>query len=94
MRLHPVTGLGFDVHPLVSGRRCVLGSRDPSPKGLLGHSDADVLCHAVSDAVLGALSLGDIGKWFPGDPRFKDARSRISRRIFGRKRERFQKSFT
>lgn len=73
----PVTGLGFDVHPLVSGRRCVLGGVEiPSPKGLLGHSDADVLCHAVSDAVLGALSLGDIGKWFPpGDPRFKDARS-------------------
>ena len=50
----PVTGLGFDVHPLVSGRKCILGGVEiPCNKGLLGHSDADVLCHAVADAVLG-----------------------------------------
>ncbi|HHY12162.1 MAG TPA: 2-C-methyl-D-erythritol 4-phosphate cytidylyltransferase [Firmicutes bacterium] len=73
----PVMGFGFDVHPLVPGRRCVLGGVEiPSQKGLSGHSDADVLCHAVADAVLGALSMGDIGKWFPpGDPEFQDAKS-------------------
>jgi 2-C-methyl-D-erythritol 4-phosphate cytidylyltransferase/2-C-methyl-D-erythritol 2,4-cyclodiphosphate synthase len=73
----PVTGFGFDVHPLVHGRKYVLGGVEiPWPKGLLGHSDADVLCHAVADAVLGALSLGDIGKWFPPeDSRFRDASS-------------------
>jgi 2-C-methyl-D-erythritol 4-phosphate cytidylyltransferase/2-C-methyl-D-erythritol 2,4-cyclodiphosphate synthase len=72
-----VTGFGFDVHPMACGRKCVLGGVEvPSPKGLVGHSDADVLCHAVVDAVLGALSMGDIGKWFPPeDPRFRDARS-------------------
>ena len=62
---------------LVHGRKYVLGGVEiPWPKGLLGHSDADVLCHAVADAVLGALSLGDIGKWFPPeDSRFRDASS-------------------
>jgi 2-C-methyl-D-erythritol 4-phosphate cytidylyltransferase/2-C-methyl-D-erythritol 2,4-cyclodiphosphate synthase len=73
----PVTGFGFDVHPLVDGRKCILGGVElPWSRGLSGHSDADVLCHAVADAILGALAMGDIGKWFPpGDPRFRDARS-------------------
>lgn len=73
----PAVGLGFDVHPLVTGRRCVIGGVDiPSEKGLLGHSDADVLCHAVMDSVLGALSEGDIGQWFPDDdPKYRDASS-------------------
>ncbi|KPV44173.1 2-C-methyl-D-erythritol 2,4-cyclodiphosphate synthase [Alicyclobacillus ferrooxydans] len=70
-------GLGFDVHRLVEGRRLVLGGVEiPSPVGLDGHSDADVILHAVMDAVLGALALGDIGHYFPNtDPRFKDADS-------------------
>ncbi|MGI6627127.1 MAG: 2-C-methyl-D-erythritol 4-phosphate cytidylyltransferase [Bacillota bacterium] len=72
-----VTGFGFDVHPLVSGRKCILGGVEiPFDKGLSGHSDADVLCHAIADAILGALGMGDIGKWFPpGCPESKDARS-------------------
>lgn len=66
-------GTGYDVHRLVPGRRLVLGGLEiPYPKGLLGHSDADVLLHAVSDALLGAAALGDIGKHFPdSDPRFE-----------------------
>lgn len=70
-------GQGFDVHQLVEGRKCIIGGVDiPFPKGLLGHSDADVLLHTISDAILGALALGDIGKHFPDtDPRFKDADS-------------------
>ncbi|MBO9606694.1 MAG: 2-C-methyl-D-erythritol 2,4-cyclodiphosphate synthase [Paenibacillaceae bacterium] len=70
-------GNGFDVHALVEGRKCIIGGVDiPYEKGLLGHSDADVLLHAISDAILGALALGDIGKHFPDtDPRFKDADS-------------------
>jgi 2-C-methyl-D-erythritol 2,4-cyclodiphosphate synthase len=59
-------GQGFDVHPLVAGRRCIIGGVDiPYEKGLLGHSDADVLLHAITDAVLGAAGLGDIGRLFP-----------------------------
>ena len=59
-------GHGYDVHKLVEGRRLILGGVDiPYEKGLLGHSDADVLLHAVADALLGALALGDIGKHFP-----------------------------
>lgn len=59
-------GHGYDVHKLVSGRKCIIGGVDiPSELGLLGHSDADVLLHAVSDALLGAAALGDIGKHFP-----------------------------
>ena len=59
-------GHGYDVHRLVEGRRLVLGGVDiPYEKGLLGHSDADVLLHAISDALLGAAALGDIGKLFP-----------------------------
>ncbi|WP_274318824.1 2-C-methyl-D-erythritol 2,4-cyclodiphosphate synthase [Paenibacillus qinlingensis] len=59
-------GNGFDVHQLVEGRKCIIGGVTiPYEKGLLGHSDADVLLHAISDAILGALGLGDIGKHFP-----------------------------
>lgn len=70
-------GQGFDVHQLTEGRRCIIGGVDiPYEKGLLGHSDADVLLHAISDAILGALGLGDIGKHFPDtDAAFKDADS-------------------
>ena len=72
-------GIGYDVHPLVEGRKCILGGVDiPHDKGLEGHSDADVLMHAICDAVLGALGLGDIGHFFPNtDPRWKGAPSRI-----------------
>ncbi len=71
-------GHGYDVHKLVEGRKLILGGVEiPYQKGLLGHSDADVLLHAVSDALLGAAALGDIGKHFPDtDPAFKDADSR------------------
>ena len=59
-------GVGYDVHRLVEGRRLILGGVDiPYGKGLLGHSDADVLLHAISDALLGAAALGDIGQHFP-----------------------------
>jgi 2-C-methyl-D-erythritol 4-phosphate cytidylyltransferase/2-C-methyl-D-erythritol 2,4-cyclodiphosphate synthase len=70
-------GTGYDLHRLVPGRRLVLGGvQIPSPVGALGHSDADVVCHSVTDAILGALALGDIGRHFPDtDPRFKDADS-------------------
>jgi 2-C-methyl-D-erythritol 2,4-cyclodiphosphate synthase len=66
-------GYGWDVHRLVVDRALVLGGvRIPAPMGLLGHSDADVLLHAVTDAVLGALALGDIGRWFPNtDPTYQ-----------------------
>ena len=71
-------GSGYDVHRLVEGRRCRIGGVDiPFEKGLLGHSDADVLIHAVADAILGALALGDIGVHFPDtDQAYKDADSR------------------
>jgi len=70
-------GVGYDVHPLVSGRRLVLGGvAIPFEKGLDGHSDADVLVHAIVDALLGASGLGDIGLHFPSsDPRYKDVSS-------------------
>lgn len=70
-------GHGYDVHRLVPGRRLVLGGVDiPFEKGLLGHSDADVLVHAVMDALLGAAALGDIGKLFPdSDPAYAGADS-------------------
>ena len=70
-------GMGYDVHRLVEGRRLILGGVDvPYEKGLLGHSDADVLLHAVSDAILGAAALGDIGTHFPDtDEQFKGADS-------------------
>ena len=70
-------GIGYDLHRFVEGRKLVLGGVEiPYIKGLLGHSDADVLLHAITDAVLGALSLGDIGELFPDtDPEYKDADS-------------------
>jgi 2-C-methyl-D-erythritol 2,4-cyclodiphosphate synthase/2-C-methyl-D-erythritol 4-phosphate cytidylyltransferase/2-C-methyl-D-erythritol 2,4-cyclodiphosphate synthase len=70
-------GLGRDLHPLVSGRTFILGGVSiPAEKGELGHSDGDVLAHAVIDALLGAAGLGDIGELFPpSDPAFKDADS-------------------
>lgn len=59
-------GHGYDVHRLIEGRKCIIGGVDiPCDKGLLGHSDADVLTHAIMDALLGAAALGDIGHWFP-----------------------------
>lgn len=72
-------GHGYDVHRLVEGRKCIIGGVDiPHSKGLLGHSDADVLVHAVMDAIIGALCLGDIGKLFPdNDPAYKDADSLV-----------------
>ena len=70
-------GYGYDVHRLVEGRKLILGGVDiPFEKGLLGHSDADVLLHAVTDALFGAAALGDIGSHFPDtDPRYKGADS-------------------
>lgn len=70
-------GLGYDIHRLVKGRRLILGGvAIPHPKGLLGHSDADVLCHAIADSLLGAAALGDIGRHFPDtDKRYKDISS-------------------
>ena len=72
-------GHGFDVHAFAEGRRCILGGVDvPSERGLLGHSDADVLAHALADAVLGAARLGDIGKLFPDtDPAYEGAASMV-----------------
>jgi 2-C-methyl-D-erythritol 2,4-cyclodiphosphate synthase len=72
-------GQGFDVHQLVEGRPLIIGGvRIAHPLGLLGHSDADVLLHAITDAVLGALGEGDIGKHFPDtDPAYKDADSAV-----------------
>ena len=72
-------GIGYDVHALVEGRKLILGGVEiPHPKGLEGHSDADVLMHAICDAILGALGEADIGHFFPNtDPRWKGARSRI-----------------
>ncbi|MCG8334933.1 MAG: 2-C-methyl-D-erythritol 2,4-cyclodiphosphate synthase [Proteobacteria bacterium] len=70
-------GIGYDVHRLIAGRRLILGGVDiPHEKGLLGHSDADVLVHSIMDAMLGALALGDIGKHFPDtDTSYKNADS-------------------
>ena len=70
-------GTGYDVHRLVEGRKLILGGVEiPYEKGLLGHSDADVLVHAVMDALLGAAALGDIGGHFPdSDPRYEGADS-------------------
>lgn len=70
-------GMGYDVHRLVTGRRLIIGGVEiPHTLGLLGHSDADVLLHAISDALLGAAALGDIGRHFPDtDPRYEGADS-------------------
>lgn len=72
-------GQGFDVHALVPGRRLVIGGVDiPYDRGLAGHSDADVLLHAIADALLGAAGLGDIGRHFPDtDPHYRDIDSRV-----------------
>jgi 2-C-methyl-D-erythritol 2,4-cyclodiphosphate synthase len=71
------TGIGYDIHRLVEDRKLVLGGVDiPYVKGLLGYSDADVLIHAISDAMLGALALGDIGEHFPNtDPKWRNISS-------------------
>ena len=77
-------GHGYDVHRLVEGRKCIIGGVEISyEKGLLGHSDADVLLHAIMDAVLGAMAAGDIGKLFPdNDPAYKGADSlALTRRV-------------
>jgi 2-C-methyl-D-erythritol 2,4-cyclodiphosphate synthase len=78
-------GQGFDVHALVSGRPLIIGGVTiPHEKGLAGHSDADVLLHAICDALLGAAALGDIGRHFPDtDPAYKGADSRILVRRVG-----------
>lgn len=71
------TGIGFDVHAFVDNRKLIIGGVNiPFEKGLAGHSDADVLLHAICDALLGSISAGDIGKHFPDtDQKFKDANS-------------------
>ena len=78
-------GHGYDVHRLVEGRRCIIGGVDiPHETGLLGHSDADVLIHAVMDALLGAAAMGDIGRLFPEtDPQFAGADSVLLLRKVG-----------
>ena len=85
-------GIGYDIHPLKRGRKLVLGGIGiPFVKGLAGHSDGDVLFHAVVDAILGAMGAGDIGEHFPdSDPRFKGASgtffvSRVKKMLDGRK---------
>ncbi len=72
-------GIGYDVHSLVKKRKLIIGGIEiPFEKGLLGHSDADVLTHAIMDSILGALGLGDIGKYFPDtDDQYKDISSLI-----------------
>ena len=72
-------GIGYDVHQLVAGRKLILGGVEiPHPKGLDGHSDADALMHAITDALLGALGEEDIGHFFPNsDPRWKDVASSV-----------------
>ena len=79
MKLNFRTGFGFDVHAFVEGRKLILGGVEiPFDKGLEGHSDADVLLHAICDAMLGALALGDIGLHFPNtEERWKDADSAL-----------------
>ena len=71
------TGIGYDIHRFAAGRRLILGGVEiPSPEGLDGHSDADVVCHALADALLGAVADGDIGQHFPNtDPAWKNADS-------------------
>ena len=70
-------GQSTDIHRLAEGRKLILGGVEiPSDLGLVGHSDADALCHAVAEAILGALALGDLGKWFPDtDPKWEGANS-------------------
>jgi 2-C-methyl-D-erythritol 2,4-cyclodiphosphate synthase len=73
------TGIGFDVHAFADDRKLIIGGVDiPHEKGLAGHSDADVLLHAITDALLGSLALGDLGKHFPDtDQKYKDADSKL-----------------
>ena len=80
-------GQGFDVHALVAGRKLIIGGVDiPFEKGLDGHSDADVLLHAICDALLGAAGMGDIGRHFPDtDPRYKGVDSRVLLRDVAKK---------
>ncbi len=80
-------GQGFDVHQLVVGRKLIIGGVDiPYEKGLLGHSDADVLLHAICDALLGAVALGDIGKHFSDtDEKYKGIDSRLLLRVVASK---------
>ena len=75
----PQSGIGYDVHPLVAGRSLVMGGESiPFDKGLAGHSDGDVLIHAIIDALLGAATLGDIGTHFPSsDPQYKEIASTL-----------------
>jgi len=83
-------GFGYDVHRLVPGRKLILGGVEiPYKKGLWGHSDADVLIHAVIDAILGAMALGDIGSWFPDDDHlYKDIDSSfLLRKVMTRLRD-------
>ncbi len=70
-------GFGYDLHPLVEGRPLILGGiRIPFDRGLFGHSDGDAVCHAIADALMGAVGLGDIGEHFPDtDPKYKNANS-------------------
>lgn len=79
MKVDIKIGFGFDVHSFAEGRKLILGGIEiPSDKGLQGHSDADVLLHAISDALLGALALGDIGQHFPNtDSKWKDVKSSV-----------------
>ena len=83
-------GVGYDIHRLVEDRKLILGGVEiPYIKGLLGYSDGDVLLHAVSDAILGAMSLGDIGQHFPDtDPQYKDVASKeLVKKVVGLMRE-------
>ena len=85
------SGIGYDIHRLAAGRRLVLGGvAIEHPKGLVGHSDGDVLLHALMDALLGAANLGDLGRHFPSDdPAYAGARSlELARRVSGLIRER------
>ncbi|MDL2280536.1 2-C-methyl-D-erythritol 2,4-cyclodiphosphate synthase [Selenomonadales bacterium OttesenSCG-928-I06] len=83
---YPRVGIGYDVHQLVEGRKLIIGGVEiPHIKGLLGHSDADVLLHAIKDALLGAAALGDIGRHFPdSDSRYEGASSLELLREVGR----------
>jgi len=87
-------GFGYDSHRLVEGRRLILGGVEiPFEKGPMGHSDADVLCHAIIDSIIGALGLGDIGRHFPDtDERWKDASSidMLSRTVVLMKKNKFE----
>ncbi|MGC8970613.1 MAG: 2-C-methyl-D-erythritol 2,4-cyclodiphosphate synthase [bacterium] len=85
-------GIGYDVHPIVNGRKLFLGGIEiPCDFGLYGHSDADVLIHAISDAILGAAGLPDIGFFFPNTPEYKDISSCV---ILEKVKEKIDKDYT